>query len=92
MQIHLDSVLSTQKFAGAYLKTFQKIVKELYITRTKEEVNKYLEELIVEIDVIIERLEIDGEHKPLRLMGMKATYDLMNKIYTSLLTVMFAIL
>lgn len=60
MHIHLDSVLSPAKFAGAYIKTFQKIFKEIYMTRTKEEMHLYIKELIDEFDVIIERLEVEG--------------------------------
>lgn len=51
----------------------------------------YIDDLIDEIDNIKERFEIDGEHRPLRLLGLKATYDLMNQIYTGLFTLLLAI-
>jgi hypothetical protein len=50
-----------------------------------------IEEQIGEIDTIIERLEIDEEHQPLRLLGLKASYELMNEIYTTLLGVLLAV-
>jgi hypothetical protein len=46
---------------------------------------------MTEIDVIIEKLDFDAEHNPLRLLGLKATYELMNSIYTTLLTIAFAV-
>jgi len=58
---------------------------------TNEELRERLEELIGEIDTIIERLEIDEEHQPLRLLGLKASYDLMNQIYTTLATIALAV-
>jgi len=47
--------------------------------------------LISEIDAIIERLDVDYEHKPLKLLGLKATYGLMNSIYTTIFTIIIAV-
>jgi hypothetical protein len=47
--------------------------------------------LIEEIDTIIERLEIDEEHQPLRLLGVKTSYELMSEIYTTLITIALAV-
>ncbi len=35
----------------------------------------------------MEQLEFDEQHKPLKLLGIKTSYDLMSQIYTSLLGV-----
>jgi hypothetical protein len=58
---------------------------------TNEELRERLKELIKEIDTIIERLEIDEEHQPLKLLGVKASYALMDKIYSTLTTIGIAV-
>jgi hypothetical protein len=47
--------------------------------------------LIGEIDSIIERLEIDEEHQPLRLLGVRTSFELMSEIYTTLITITLAV-
>eukprot|EP00347_Sterkiella_histriomuscorum_P010073 403338785 len=94
------------KYTGAYLKIFQKIFQQIYIERNQqfqEKGNKYTEEdiihslklqideLVEQIESIVQRLENDYEHKPLKLLGLKATYSLMNQIYTTLFTVLLAV-
>jgi hypothetical protein len=56
------------------------------------EVKGKLKDLINEIDAIRERLEIDSNHQPLRLIGLKISYQLLNQIYTMLLTLVAAVL
>ncbi len=73
------------------MKVFSKKFQELACIQSEEENLTYIDELICEIDNIKERLEIDGEHKPLRLLGLKATFELMNQIYTGILTLFLAI-
>lgn len=58
---------------------------------SNEEITSYIDDVIAELDAINERLEIDGEHAPLKLLGLKATYGLMNTIYTSLFTIVLAV-
>jgi len=43
------------------------------------------------IDIIISRLEIDFDQQPMKILGLKATYQLMNQIYTTLFTMGFAL-
>ena len=50
-----------------------------------------VDDVIEELDVIIERLEHDYEYNPMRILGMKATFELMSSIYTALLTIGFAL-
>ena len=51
-----------------------------------------IDDLIMEIEGIVDRLESESEHKPLRLLGIKATYALMNRIYATLFTIAASIL
>ena len=44
------------------------------------------------IDDIVERLEHEYEHKPIRLMGLKATQELMTSIYTAIVSLGVAVL
>jgi hypothetical protein len=46
---------------------------------------------VSEIDVIRERLEMDSHNEPIKLLGLTASFDLLNRIYTGLLTIMMAI-
>jgi hypothetical protein len=41
-------------------------------------VEKRINLLVSEIDIITQRLELDMNHQPLKLLGMKASYQLMN--------------
>eukprot|EP00347_Sterkiella_histriomuscorum_P018466 403345412 len=94
------------KYTGAYLKIFQKICRQVHQDRiaeykkrgkkfTSQEVITSLkiqiDELVEQIESIIQRLEVENEHRPLKLLGLKATFGLMNQIYTTLLTVMAAV-
>ena len=47
--------------------------------------------MAAEIDLMRERLAMDAEHQPLRLMGVKATYQLMNQIYTAMFTLFVSV-
>ena len=73
------------------MKTLRKHLIEIAKDKSTEDIKKMIDEIIDEIDSIMDRLQLDGENKPLRLMGLKATYTLMNQIYTTLATVGFAI-
>ena len=50
-----------------------------------------LEKVIEEIDTMMERLEMDEEHQPLRLLGVKTSFELMNEIYATLITIALAV-
>eukprot|EP00347_Sterkiella_histriomuscorum_P021309 403334452 len=91
MKINIKGIRAGDKFSGAYIK----ILKTLFLAqahlKTEEEDKNHIDDLVAEIDAMIQRLEIDGEHRPLRLMGLKATFSLMNQIYTTLFTIAFAV-
>ncbi len=71
---------------GVYLK----IIQRLYFAQQKqegialEEQREHIGDLIEEISSMIERLQLNEEHKPLKLLGLKTSYDLMSQIYTTL--------
>lgn len=50
-----------------------------------------ISDIIDEIDVINERLDLDSEKAPLKIMGLKASYELMNTIYSLVVTIGFAV-
>lgn len=58
---------------------------------TKDEMKEFLETLVEEIDTIRERLVEDSTSRPLRLLGLTASFDLMNQIYTSIATLGLAV-
>ncbi len=45
---------------------------------TIEEQRDHIADLIEEIQTMIDRLELDEQHQPLTLLGLKTSYDLMN--------------
>ncbi len=40
---------------------------------------------------MMERLEMDEEHHPLRLLGVKTSFKLMHEIYAMLITISLAV-
>ena len=58
---------------------------------TLEEQKEKVIDLIDEITSMVERMQIDVEHFPLRLLGMKANYELMSEIYTTLAGLVLAV-
>ena len=40
---------------------------------------------------MMERLEMDEEHQPLRLLCVKTSFELMNEIYATLITIALAV-
>jgi hypothetical protein len=58
---------------------------------TVEEQRDHIADLSEEIQSMIDRLELDEQHQPLRLLGLKTDYDLMSQIYTTLATLVLAV-
>jgi hypothetical protein len=50
-----------------------------------------VDDLVTYIDSIIEKLDIDSNGNPLKLLGLKATFGLIKSIYTGLFTIAFAV-
>eukprot|EP00349_Pseudokeronopsis_sp_Brazil_P001001 CAMPEP_0202964318 /NCGR_PEP_ID=MMETSP1396-20130829/8398_1 /ASSEMBLY_ACC=CAM_ASM_000872 /TAXON_ID= /ORGANISM="Pseudokeronopsis sp., Strain Brazil" /LENGTH=125 /DNA_ID=CAMNT_0049686333 /DNA_START=807 /DNA_END=1184 /DNA_ORIENTATION=- len=91
---NLSCLEEDQKFVNPYLKMYHTVllsIKASKVLKDKEDVREYIDDLNEAIDNIIDRLEYDFEHNPLRLMGLKATYGLMNTIYTTLLSLGLAV-
>ena len=72
--------LEYDRIHGIYLKVFQR----LYFAQQKEkgvtieEQNEHIGKVIEEIQAMQERLELDEQHQPLKLLGLKTSYDLMS--------------
>ena len=43
--------------------------------------------MIIEIDNIIDRINLEEEHRPLRILGIKATYAFLKSIYATIITI-----
>ena len=54
-------------------------------------IKEHIAELIIELDSIINRLEIEEQYRPLKILGLKATYAFLNQIYTTLFTIAAAV-
>lgn len=52
----------------------------------------YADDMILEIEGIIQRLEIEYEHKPLRIMGFKAIPGFLGTVYTTILSLAIAMI
>ena len=57
----------------------------------KEHVEKLIDDLILEIDHINERLEDERDNRPLKIIGITASYELVGSLFISLATALFAI-
>lgn len=60
-------------------------------TNRSYDVKEGIDEVIAEIDSIRERLVEDSTHRPLKLLGLTASFDLMNQIYTGLATILLGV-
>ena len=56
-----------------------------------EEQKEHIGEVIEELQAMLDRLELDEQHQPLKLLGLKTDYDLMSQIYTTLAGMVLAI-
>ncbi len=81
--------IQLKKFSIPYLKIFQRL---LFTQKRKDRLDKAqmidkINALIEQIDIIREKLDLDSQHRPLKLLGFTASHDLLNQIYTTILTV-----
>ena len=76
-----------------YLKIMQRMLFVImkHERLNQDEMKERIESLISEIDTIRERLDIDSTQRPLKLLGLTASYELMNQIYTTLATIALAV-
>eukprot|EP00347_Sterkiella_histriomuscorum_P001687 403371064 len=91
IKLNIAQVRSGTKFSGPYMKVLQKTFSGAADHMTEQESCDYVDLLVSEVDNMLLRLEFDEEHQPLKLMGLKASFQLMNQIYTTLFTIAFAI-
>jgi hypothetical protein len=52
--------------------------------------DEYIDRLVGIIDINIEKLDFDKENKPIKLLGVKASYQLLNSIYTTIISIVLA--
>ena len=89
VRCNISLIMSPAKFSSAYMKVFQRIFKKMFKNQenNKEMIQSEIDDLIMEIEGIIDRLDSECEHRPLQLMGIKATFALMNRVYATLFTI-----
>ena len=82
-----------ERINGLYLKVFYRLYfaqqKEKGVTLEKQ--REHIGEVIEELQAMLERLELDEQHQPLKLLGLKTSYDLMSQIYTTLAGMVLAV-
>ncbi|TNV83568.1 hypothetical protein FGO68_gene6210 [Halteria grandinella] len=84
--------LGLPKINQLYLKIYQNLlfgIKKKY-NYTNEQLGNHILNVVHELDTIRERLDMDSSYAPLKLLGFKASYSLLNRIYTGIATLMLA--
>ena len=56
-----------------------------------EETKEYIDELNSELEIIIERIDFDSENKPMKLLGLTTSYELLNSIMTAFFSIGLAV-
>ena len=85
------SLLMSQKYSR-FLKEriFGRMLTSMNLKANKR--SEYLENMVEIIDIIIGDLDHYKETRPLKLMGLRATNELIASIYVTIISVIFAIL
>ena len=66
---------------------------QLYLQHYQEhEVEEMIDCAMEQIDDVVVRLEFERDHRPLKMLGVKATYELLYSIYTFIGSLTFAVL
>jgi len=92
IKTNLSAVQGSGHFTSPFMKTYSSILRKYNCNASNEEKKECLDGLLEEIEYIIQKIEYDFEHKPLKILGLKATYGLMNTIYTTLASLGLALL
>ncbi|CAI2385360.1 unnamed protein product [Moneuplotes crassus] len=85
VQLNYDDLCDIKNFNSKTLKAYVTRFKELNLS--EEQRNERIENCINVIDHNIEILDHDAEHSALKLLGVTCSYELINSIYTGLLSV-----
>lgn len=75
--------------AGTEDKVFRDMIVKLNLSRRQRD--RYIDEAILLIEITIQKLEYDQQTKPLKLMGLTCSYELLNSIYTAIASFLFAL-
>eukprot|EP00347_Sterkiella_histriomuscorum_P007981 403346826 len=94
IKINKENLFRQQHFTDPYLKLYVQIIKNQIQQRiiTYERLDSHIDNILDQINVINEKLRAMEDQQPLKLLGLKASYTLMNTIYTSMLTLGFAVI
>ena len=66
---------------------------QLYMQHhTEQEVEDMIDNAIEQIDDVVVRLEFERDHRPIRMIGLRATFELLYSVLTFIATVAFAVL
>ena len=66
---------------------------QLYMQHhTEQEVEDMIDNAIEQIDDVVVRLEFERDHRPIRMIGLRATFELLYSVLTFIGTVAFAVL
>ena len=79
-------------FISRSLKAYQHLLQVYLQNYSEQEVVEMIDNAMEQIDDVVVRLEFERDHRPLKMLGVKATYELLYSILTFLGTVTFAIL
>mmetsp|Transcript_8634 Transcript_8634/g.7651 ORF Transcript_8634/g.7651 Transcript_8634/m.7651 type:complete len:128 (+) Transcript_8634:609-992(+) len=71
-------------------RVFAKMLESMKLKKAKRE--SYLSDTIEQIDIIIDELDYSKEVKPLKLIGLKATNELLTTVYATMFSLLILIL
>ena len=80
-----------KQYTGAEMKFYQEKFREMLKEKSEEECLEHCDKLIEEVDFIIEKLEHDELNKPLKLLGITATFELVQGLITTGFTIFVAV-
>jgi hypothetical protein len=84
-----DGLMKRQYATHSSFKIYTEMLKALQLKHCDS--NKYILDTIALLELIIQELDYDKETRPLKLMGLKCSDDLMNSIYTGIASAAFAL-
>jgi hypothetical protein len=86
---HYHSLIVRNLSRSPTQKVFRDLLKTMNIAPMKR--NEYFDEWIALLDIINENLDYNKQTRPLKLMGLTASKELLNSIYTAIVSIIFAI-
>lgn len=75
-------------FNSNTLRIIKNRIEELNMSA--DERKEYIEDALSVIDLVVERLDFDSQNNPLRLLGIKCTFELVGSLYTGFFSFIIA--